>query len=122
MEFVLNRDKTVSSVLGHTIEFKKGIAVHVPHEMWTAVQGIGAIPAEDLPADKLPDSNEPTDPAAREQAIFAGFEKLVNENKRGNFTGVGLPHGKALKEVLGFSIHDKARDALWTTFKNKDTE
>lgn len=122
MDFVLNRDKVFATTLGHTIEFKKGKPTHVPFELHSAAQGIGAIPVSEIEEVMLPETNEPADPAVREQLIFDTFEKLVNANKRGDFTATGTPHAKALKEALGFKLDDKERDALWQKFKTKDSE
>lgn len=122
MEFVLNRDKILSSTLGHTIEFKKGVKTHVPKELWAAAQGIGAIPAEELPEETKPESKEPLDPIERKAVIFKTFESLVLGAKREDFTGNGAPHAKALLREMGFSIDNKERDILWQEFKlgNKD--
>lgn len=117
MKFVLNRTRTLSSTLGHTIEFTKGVAVHVPPEMWADVQAIGAIPEDELPEVKLAETKEPADPVARKAAIFAAFEALVLGGKRESFMGTGLPHAKALMAQMGFAIDNKERDVLWQEFK-----
>lgn len=117
MEFVLNRNYTLGSTLGHTIEFKKGKAVHVPQELWSAAQGIGAQPADELPEVVVVGTKEPTDPAARKAAIFAAFEQLILGAKRDSFTGTGVPHAKALIGQMGFAIDNKERDILWQEFK-----
>jgi hypothetical protein len=120
MNFILNRDKTVSSTLGHVIAFAKGVPTHVPPAMWAEVQALGALPEEALPEEVVAPSREPRDPAAREALIFATFEQLVLAKKREDFSGTGAPHVKALEAAMGFKIDTKERDALWHKFRLQD--
>ena len=41
------------------------------------------------------------------------MKQLVVRNKRDDFTASGLPDARALKDLLGFGIHHKERDAVW---------
>ena len=77
MEFVLNRNKTVSSTKGHTIEFIKDVPTHVPAEMHSEVMAIGAIPTDELPVEKTVDNPEPQDPQARKQLIIDAIVIVV---------------------------------------------
>lgn len=113
MEFILNRNKTVSSTKGHTIEFIKDIPINVPTEMHSEVMAIGAIPTEELPVEKTIDNPEPQDPEARKALIIGAIEALVLRGKREDFTASGLPDVRALREIIGFGINHKERDALW---------
>lgn len=117
MKFVLNRNRTVSSVLGHTIEFKKNEPTYVPKELWAEVQAIGAIPESEIIEEARAATSEPGDPAVREAAIMMAFEQLVLGAKRESFSGTGVPHAKALISQMGFAIDNKERDALWQKFK-----
>ena len=114
MEFILNRDKVLASTKGHTIEFKKGEPVYVPADMHSEVMAIGALPTEDLPEEPEVTGSEPTDPAERERVIMEAMENLVLRNQRGDFLASGLPNVAAIKELIGFGIHHKERDAIWT--------
>ena len=38
MKFTLNRDRVHASVLGLSVEFKKGVPTHVPPELYAEVQ------------------------------------------------------------------------------------
>lgn len=119
MKFTLNRNKVLASTRGHTIEFIKGEPVEVPHDMVSEVMAIGAIPEEDLPEENtLPDA-EPADPQARKALIVDAMEKMALRNKREDFTASGLPDVRALKEIIGFGIHHKERDALWLEVQAK---
>lgn len=112
MDFILNRNKTVSSTRGHTITFIKDEPVHVPDDMHTDVMAIGAVPVDELPDTEAKLPSEPQG-AEREKAIIDAMKQLVLRNKREDFTASGLPDARALKDILGFGIHHKERDAVW---------
>ena len=112
MDFILNRNKTVSSTRGHTITFIKDEPVHVPDDMHTDVMAIGAVPVDELPDTEAKLPSEPQG-AEREKAIIDAMRQLVLRNKREDFTASGLPDARALKDILGFGIHHKERDAVW---------
>lgn len=113
MNFVLNRDKTVSTLSGHIIEFKKGAPTYVPRACWEAVQAVGAVPEEELPEEPKVDNPEPTDADKRRDVIMDAMEQIVLRNRREDFTATGAPHARALKELLGFTVQNKERDTLW---------
>lgn len=48
MKFTLNRDRVHASVLGLSVEFKKGVPTHVPPELYAEVQAIGAVPEDEI--------------------------------------------------------------------------
>lgn len=113
MEFTLNRNKVVTSTKGHTIEFIKDVPVRVPPEMHSEVMAIGAIPCDELPVEDEVKTAEPNDPTERKNLIKRTMEQLVIRDKREDFTASGLPDVRALKELMGFGINHKERDALW---------
>lgn len=113
MDFILNRNKTVSSTRGHTITFIKDEPVHVPDDMHTDVMAIGAVPVDEVPDTEAKLPSEPQG-AEREKAIIDAMKQLVLRNKREDFTASGLPDARALKDILGFGINHKERDAVWT--------
>ena len=121
MKFTFPRDRTLSSVMGHSIFFPKDVPTHVPFEVYREVIAMGGVSDEELDLDKpVPKGGkeEPTDPAKRELDLFAAFETLSLRNKRGDFTAGGQPHGKALSKELGWSISDKERDLAWVKFQS----
>jgi|JI9StandDraft_1071089.scaffolds.fasta_scaffold954402_1 hypothetical protein len=121
MKFTLNRDFTFASTLGAAVGFKEGVPVHVPPALYAEVQAIGAVPEKEIPAEaKTAEDGAPTDPAAREEALFKVFEKLVLENERSNFTAGGTPHATALNKELGWVVPNKERDVAWAKFKTKE--
>jgi hypothetical protein len=124
MKFIMHRDRTVASVLGHSIEFKKGQPTHVPPALIKQVLEVGGEPADaaelkDDPRDEKPAGGkpEPGDPDEREKQILEAMELLVTENKRENFTAGGAPHNKALTALLGWAPDAKERDAVWVKFQ-----
>ena len=118
MKFTLNRDRVHASVLGLSVEFKKGVATHVPPELYAEVQAIGAVPDDEIVADKsAPKTNEPADPVKRKEDIFAAFEMLALRNTRDDFTAGGAPRDQVLESMLGWKLSAKERDVLWTEFK-----
>ncbi len=118
MKFTLARDRVYASVLGLSIEFKKGVPTHVPPELYAEVQAIGAVPEDELTDEKPAiKTNEPSDPHKRKEDIFAAFEMLALRNERGDFTAGGSPRDQVLESILGWKLGAKERDALWTEFK-----
>ena len=116
MKFVLNRNKTITSILGHAIEFKKGEPTHVPKEMWNDVIAQGAVPEEEIEEAVEKQAPVLTGPE-RKEMIFAAFTVLVEKNEREAFTGNGSPHIRAVADITGFAVDAKERDAMWTEFR-----
>ena len=54
MKFTLNRDRVHASVLGLSVEFKKGVPTHVPPELYAEVQAFGAVPDALALGDEIP--------------------------------------------------------------------
>ena len=118
MKFTLHRDRVLASVLGLSVEFKKGVATHVPPELYAEVQAIGAVPEDEIVDEKAAiKTNEPSDPNKRKEDVFAAFEMLALRNERGDFTAGGSPRDQVLESILGWKLSAKERDALWTEFK-----
>ena len=117
MKFMLNRDRTLATTKGHTIEFKKGELVHVPPECYDEVIAIGAQPETELEEKEDTGPRRPDNELEVEKQVFDAFEALMLKNDREAFTAGGAPHPKALSAELGWSINAKERDALWTKFQ-----
>jgi len=116
MKFVLNRNKVITSTLGHSIEFRKGELTHVPKEMWNDVIAVGAVPEteiEEVEEKKAPVLTGPE----RKEMIFAAFTVLVEKNEREAFTGNGSPHIRSVADVTGFPVDAKERDTMWAEFR-----
>ena len=117
MKFVMSRSRNVSG-FGHSVDFVKGEPTHVPPELYREVLAVGGVPEEEVDVDpaKQLGPNEPSDPVAREAALFEAFELLALNNKRGDFTAAGTPHPKALKNLLGWEVPNAERDTAWAKF------
>lgn len=122
MKFILNRNRTLATTMGHTIEFRKGEPTHVPPECRAEVIAIGAVSETELEDDLKPEHGRPVDPLAVEAAVFEAFEKLVLKNDSKEFTAAGLPHPKALERILGWRIDAGERDTLWAKFNQRDKD
>lgn len=118
MKFILNRDRVHASLLGLSVEFKKGVPTHVPPELYAEVQAFGAVPEDEIvDASPTAKTNEPADPVKRKDDIFAAFEMLALRNTREDFTAGGAPRDQVLESMLGWKLSAKERDMLWTEFK-----
>jgi hypothetical protein len=117
MKFMLNRNRTISSLCGISIEFKKGELHLVPPAMYAEVIAAGGVPESELSDDELP--AQPATPEAlaeREKAIFAAFEKIMLRADRMEFTAGGMPHNAVLSREVGWTVQAKERDAAWVKF------
>lgn len=121
MKFVLNRDKTLNSVMGHSIAFKKGEPTHVPKECVNEALAIGAVPEEELP-DEPQGNGAPTDPDERKLAMFEAFEKIILDNHPNDFTAGNAPKTSAVVRILGWEVTGNERDVAWAEFQRKDPE
>lgn len=120
--FTLNRNHTLSTTKGHSVNFKKGERTWVPSLIMQEAMACGAIP--ETPVDILPEESERivlTD-AARKEKIFAAFEKLLLRSNRGDFSASGQPHPKKLDELLGFEVDTKEREIMWHAYNAKKAD
>lgn len=117
-KYVSYRDITVSSVMGHSIEFKKGVPTNCPPTMHAELLAIGILPEDPLVEEPVVEGTQaPQDPMAREAALFAAFDKIVLRNAREDFTATGTPHLSVLEKELGWKVDSKERDSQfkkWT--------
>lgn len=117
MEFVMMRDRTIASVLGHAIEFKKGVPMHVPPALYPEVLAAGGVPKGELSEEESSAVVEPVEPHVRSEKIQLAIAALVERGKREDFTAHGAPHPKALSTELGWPVAAKERDAEWALFQ-----
>lgn len=119
---VLNRNHTLTTTKGHVLEFKKGVATHVPPAVYQEALGIGAIPpdGEDpVVQDVVKTDSAPNDPSERAPLILAAIEKLVAENSRENFTAAGSPTVEAVSKIVGFKVQSKEVAPVWQAYHDK---
>jgi hypothetical protein len=120
--FVLNRDKTISGTSGHSIEFKKGVPVHVPREMHETVLEKGAVPADELDLEPPKRSEVPNEQVDRDILIKAAMEQIVERNTRDEFAANGAPSRDAIAKIVGFTVNKKECDELWKKLQAGEEE
>jgi hypothetical protein len=112
--FVLQQDRVVATLKGHSIAFTKGKPVYVPKVVQPDVIAVGAVPADGsdfvLEEDK---TKAPVLPEDREPAIRAAIAMLKERNERGDFTAAGQPDAKAVAELTGFKVQAKEISVIW---------
>lgn len=120
MRFKLPRDRTIASTCGLSICFKKGEFQLVPPDMYAEVIAAGGVSEEEFPEDEAPAPvATPASAAAREEAIFAAYDRLVLRKSRGDFTAGGSPHPAALSKETGWPVDAKERDTTWTKYQSR---
>ena len=121
MKFISSRDRTIASLTGHSIEFKKGVPTFVPKEMHAEVLNLGCVPEEEL-QDSTDDKPavEPTDPTERQDALLVAIALMVERNSRDDFGANGAPSIKALNDDLGWKPSAEERDTAWLEYQAKD--
>lgn len=121
MKFVMMRDRTIASVTGHAVEFKKGEPTHVPPALYKEVLAAGGVPEEELPdEDTRGKTVEPTDAAERSGLIAEAIRILVDRARRDDFGATGSPTVKALANELGWPVNAQERDIAWAQFQAAD--
>lgn len=115
MKYSLNRNHTLQTTTGHTIAFKKNELTHVPPEAVGAAVAIGAVPETDAP-ETIHMSREPANPAVRKAMLMAAIGQIVDTGGRDDFSGTGAPHQRAIAAIVGFSIDERERNALWDEY------
>jgi len=122
MKFISSRDRTIASLTGHSIEFKKGVPTFVPREMHAEVLDLGCAPEEELDDSGAGDKTivEPTDPTERQDALLVAIALMVERNSRDDFGANGAPSIKALSDTLGWKPSAEERDTAWLEYQAKD--
>lgn len=121
MKYIMYRDVTVTSVLGHTLHFKKGEPTNVPPAMATLVQERGGVPAEGEAVHK-DEPKKPAEPQGTERLdiMVASIEAIVAKNARNDFGANGLPTAKAISRESGFHVDAKERTQAWEKYKAEE--
>jgi len=124
-QYVLNRNYDHRSTHGHILNFKKGEPTYVPPVCEKEILMIGGEPVDGERLDILDDLPEPAEALNaddRVKSLMVAFELLEARNQRGDFTGQGRPHPKALKEICGFDVEVRERDSAWEIYLAKKAE
>lgn len=126
MKFVLQRNFTLRTNLGHCITFTRGEPTNVPVGLYKEAIAIGAIPEDQSILSKLEDDAEVVrrdpvmNPMLREKAIRSALMQMKERNLRGYFTAQGVPSLKQLELLTGFEVDKLERDRLWSSILNEE--
>ncbi len=116
---VLNRDYVLTSLFGHSINFKKGVPTYVPNVVYHEAISIGAQHEDGSAPEvlKQESSNKaPTDPLERSRLIMMAIEDLVARNDRRDFTAAGSPSVKAVEREVGFDVDSREVQGMWQKY------
>lgn len=122
MKFMMPRNRTLATKMGHTIEFKKGELTHVPPECHDEVIAVGGVPETEIEEDKRNENERPANPLEVKAEVFKVFEAMKLKNDSKEFTAGGLPHPRAILQRLGWVVDAKERDALWAEFTQAEKD
>lgn len=109
-DYVLNRNYTHRSLLGHSVEFKKGEPVFVPPILEKEVVAIGAQRVDgENPAvvEEIKKAEEVLSDDQRKEELYAAFDLIVERNDSGDFTAQGIPTVKAVEKIVSFNVDKK---------------
>ena len=109
-DYVLNRNYTHRSLLGHSVEFKKGEPVGVPPILEKEVVAIGAQRVDgENPAvvEEIKKAEEVLSDDQRKEELYAAFDLIVERNDSGDFTAQGIPTVKAVEKIVSFNVDKK---------------
>lgn len=121
MDFVMMRDRTVTSTLGHAVEFKKGVPTHVPPALYKEVLAQGGVSEDEMPdEDETKKTIEPTEPGERGELLREAIKIIVERARREDFGATGAPSVKVLATELGWPVNAQERDIAWAEFQAAD--
>jgi hypothetical protein len=128
--FLSYRDLVVTSTLGYSIEFKKGIPTHVPKAMIPEVLEKGILPCDDkgisAPAAQVGEMAAPAKPAVRvapdeaeerRAEIARVIAMLAEKNSSDDFTAGGAPKPASVTAALGWPVDAKEIRPLWQAYQ-----
>lgn len=107
MNFILQRNHTLVSTMGHSVTFLKGKPTFVPPVLHSDALSIGAMPQDGEAPDVLGEEEKvqvPMDPATRSKAILGAIKVVIARNERADFTAAGAPTAKAVERETGFDV------------------
>jgi hypothetical protein len=124
-EYVLNRNYTLRSLLGHSVQFIKNEPVNVPALIEKEARAIGAERVDGKNPDVLDPEREEVAPLSaqeRLEQITTAFELLVERNDPKDFTGAGVPSVKAVEKILGFDVDRNEVTRAWAAMRASQGE
>ncbi len=120
MKFIMNRNVTIASTLGHSIAFEKNVPTFVPPAMHQEVVGKGAVPVDgEVQFDDMKSevNNAPADGAERAEMIKMVLADMKERNVNEEFTAGGSPKVKVVSTQAGFEVTAAEVADLWNAMK-----
>jgi hypothetical protein len=124
LEMMMQRNRIVRSLSGHTVGFVKGVPILVPDLAIKECAQAGAVPTNgvELPenvTDELDDTTTkivaaPSGPERKR--VLLGFFKTMQANQdshRTHFTAAGRPRSTYVSQTLGFEVPAQEIEGLW---------
>ena len=128
MKFISNRDFIFRSLIGHSIEFKKGVPVEVKvRALHGPLMEVGILPDESegkpgeiaAVVDPTGPVLAPEDGDERADRIHKVIKAMVEQNNSQNFTAGGHPNAGAVSAALGWKTDQKEVSAVWLVTRGK---
>ena len=119
VSMVLNRNHTLRSTLGHSVQFEKDQPVNVPHALYAGAISIGAVRADGSDANVLEDENAKV-PLTQNEMDKLLREVLIDVEStadRESFTAQGIPTVAAVGKVSGEKYDSKAIAEGWKAYQ-----
>ncbi len=118
MKMTMNRDILHVSTMGRSVEFKKGVPIHVPPKMVKEIIALGGTVSEEqdqveVKAVLAEIQKDADDAEARAPAINEAIRAMVERNQRGDMTAGGRPNLNVLAKLTGFTVSSQELEPLW---------
>lgn len=124
MNFVMNRNHTLVSVKGHTIQFIKNKPTLVPKPLHLEAIAAGAQPAEDqdeVEFEETPTITAPPDDSdTRAEMLKMALMDIAKRDDSNDFTANGTPKASAVRKILDYTVSAEEIGLAWTELKQAD--
>lgn len=125
-KYVLNRNYTHRSILGHTIGFVKGEPTWVPPgPIELEVAAIGAERVDGEQPNLVPEgAKQKVELTGEEleQLMREAFKELIEKNDSADFTAAGVPTVKAMEKIVGENLTAREIAELWAKVKEEGAQ
>lgn len=121
--YVLNRNYTHRSLLGHSVGFTKGQPTWVPPgPIEIEVVKIGAEMVDGENPSVLDDDTPVKEELSAEELellVREAFKQVVKANNSKDFTGAGVPTVKAIEKITGEDVERSFIEEIWAKVKEE---
>lgn len=127
--FVSQRDITITSTLGYSIEFKKGEPTHVPRAMHAEVLDKGIVAADPVDAEQVTEAAAPRkilvapeDGDERKAQVDDAIRAIVKRNSSKDFSASGIPSAAAVTGMVGWKAEPSEIRESWARLRVEVTK